>query len=276
MTTTTAATATAATQEPYRIASDTWVIPEPLYAGDLGFVTINSLLIAGAEPVIVDTGTALNRQRWLDQTFSIVDPADVRWVFLSHDDHDHVGNLLTVLDLCPRATLVTSWFSLERLRGDFELPLNRCRWVNDGETFDAGDRSLVAARPPIYDAPTTRGLFDPRSGVYWSVDCFGSAMPEPLGDSCDLDAAMWEQMQLLCNRIISPWHTLLDQTKFDRLVDSVAALGMTAIASAHGPAIRGPMVAEAMRLLRQLAAMEAAALPGQADLEAQMTELGLG
>ena len=276
MTTTSATTATTATQDPYRIAPDTWVIPEPLYAGDLGFVTINSLLIAGAEPVIVDTGTALNRERWLDQTFSIVDPADVRWVFLSHDDHDHVGNLLTVLDLCPRATLVTSWFSLERLRGDFELPLNRCRWVNDGETFDAGDRTLVAARPPIYDAPTTRGLFDPRSGVYWSVDCLGSPMPEPLADARDLDAAMWEQMQLLCNRIISPWHTLLDQTKFDRLVDSVAALGMTAIASAHGPAIRGPMVAEAMRLLRPLAAMEAAALPGQADLEAQMTELGLG
>lgn len=124
--TTTTALPTAA-QSPYRVASDTWIIPEPLNAGSLGFVTINSMLIAGAEPVIVDTGTALNRQRWLDQVFSIVDPVDIRWVFLSHDDHDHVGNLLTVLDLCPHATLVTSWFSLERLRGDFELPLSRCR-----------------------------------------------------------------------------------------------------------------------------------------------------
>ena len=25
--------------------------------------------------------------------FSIVEPDDVRWVFLSHDDHDHTGNL---------------------------------------------------------------------------------------------------------------------------------------------------------------------------------------
>lgn len=263
------------TQSPYRVASDTWVIPEPLHAGDLGFVTINSLVIAGAEPVIVDTGTALNRQRWLDQVFSIADPTDVRWVFLSHDDHDHVGNLLAVLELCPQATLVTSWFSLERLRGDFELPLSRCRWLNDGETFDAGDRTLVAARPPIYDAPTTRGLFDARSGVYWSVDCFGSPMPAPVDDACDLDRSVWEEMQLLCNRIISPWHTLLDQTKYDRLTDGIAALGATAIASAHGPAIRGPMVAEALRLLRQLPAMEAAALPDQADLEAQMADLGL-
>ncbi|HEV2070630.1 MAG TPA: MBL fold metallo-hydrolase [Acidimicrobiales bacterium] len=263
------------TQSPYRVASDTWVIPEPLHAGDLGFVTINSLVIAGAEPVIVDTGTALNCQRWLDQVFSIVDPTDVRWVFLSHDDHDHVGNLLAVLELCPQATLVTSWFSLERLRGDYELPLSRCRWLNDGETFDAGDRTLVAARPPIYDAPTTRGLFDARSGVYWSVDCFGSPMPEPVDDACDLDRTVWEEMQLLCNRIISPWHTLLDQTRYDRLIDRTAALGATAIASAHGPAIRGPMVAEALRLLRPLPTMEAAALPDQADLEAQMTALGL-
>ena len=33
-------------------------------------------------------------------------PADVRWVFISHDDHDHIGNLLELLDLCPQATLV--------------------------------------------------------------------------------------------------------------------------------------------------------------------------
>ena len=29
----------------------------------------------------------------------IVDFADVRWIYLSHDDHDHVGNLAKVLEL---------------------------------------------------------------------------------------------------------------------------------------------------------------------------------
>ena len=43
-----------------------------------GYVYINSLVITGREPIIVDTGTSLNRDRWLEQVWSVVDPKDVR------------------------------------------------------------------------------------------------------------------------------------------------------------------------------------------------------
>ena len=138
---------------------------------------MNSAVILGAEPVIVDTGTKLNRDRWTESVWSLVEPEDVRWIFLSHDDHDHVGNLVETLDRCVNATLVTTWFSLERLSGDMRLPLERCRWINDGERWDAGDRELVAMRPPVWDSPTTRGLFDTRSRFYWAVDGFSSMLP---------------------------------------------------------------------------------------------------
>jgi glyoxylase-like metal-dependent hydrolase (beta-lactamase superfamily II) len=97
-------------QDPYRIAADTWIIPQIEPAGPGTFVSINSMVITAAEPVIVDTGCAINRDRWLEQAFSIVDPADVRWVFLSHADRDHIGNVDAVLAACPQATLVsTHW-----------------------------------------------------------------------------------------------------------------------------------------------------------------------
>ena len=35
-----------------------------------------------------------------------------------------------------------------------ETPLSRCRFVNDGDTVDVGDRMLVAVRPPL---PVLRG-----------------------------------------------------------------------------------------------------------------------
>jgi hypothetical protein len=71
-------------QMPYRIAADTWIVPQLEQIGPDTLASINSMVIAGAEPVIVDTGCAINRDRWLNQVFSIVDPADVRWVYLSH------------------------------------------------------------------------------------------------------------------------------------------------------------------------------------------------
>jgi hypothetical protein len=48
------------------------------------------------------------------------------------------------------------------------------RWVNDGGSFGAGDRTLHAVRPPLWDATGTRGLIDPTSGVYWAADSFAS------------------------------------------------------------------------------------------------------
>jgi hypothetical protein len=47
--------------------------------------------------------------------------------------------------------------------------VDRVRWVRDGESFQAGDRTLVAVCPPFFDNPTTRGLLDTTTRVYWSV-----------------------------------------------------------------------------------------------------------
>ncbi|HEX2273559.1 MAG TPA: MBL fold metallo-hydrolase [Acidimicrobiales bacterium] len=254
--------------DPYPIAPDTWVIPETLPAAPGTVVPVNSMVVTGAQPVIVDTGNELSREDWMNAAFSLVDPTDVRWVFLSHDDHDHVGNLLPVLDACPNATLVTNWFTVERLQRAIPLPLHRCRWLNDGDTFDAGDRTFVVKVPPVWDSPTTRGLYDSKTGVYWAVDAFACLLPGHLTDTGDIPPELWRESFLFSNRVGAPWHALLDLNKFDRHVDQVAALGMTTVASAHATTLRGPELEEAFRLIRQVARMDAAPLPGQAELDA--------
>jgi hypothetical protein len=255
-------------RDPYKIAPDTWVIPE-LVPGPPGLIVpMNSMVITAAEPVIVDTGNALSQAEWLEAAFSIVEPGDVRWVFLSHDDHDHSGNLSAVLDLCPQATLVTTHFTLERVVRAIDLPMHRMRWINSGESFDVGDRSLVALRPPIFDSPVTRGLFDTKTGVYWAVDTFASGLPDHIVDVADWDFDVWAEMLLLFNRMISPWHTMLDAGKFNASVDEVAALGPSVVASGHSAALRGDRLAEAFRLLRTIPSLPAAPLLGQPDLDA--------
>lgn len=259
--------------EPYEVAEETFVIgqlhqPPGAPVG----IYLNSVVIRGKEPVIVDTGTYFNRDQWLEDAFSLVDPADVRWVYLSHDDHDHVGNLRPVLDACPEATLVTTWFMVERLSADFDLPLARMRWVNNGESFTAGDRRLTAVVPPLFDSPTTRGLFDSRTGFYWAVDSFASALVNPTVEAADVDRSEWTE-GFAMNRINSPWHQWLDHRKFGRHVDRLQALGVSAIASAHGPALHGEMIDEAFRLIREVPHLEAPPLPGQGDLDAIVASL---
>ena len=87
-----------------RIADDTYVVRQLFGEGLAPDVLFsNSMVITGAEPIIVDTGPHIIGDQWLEAAFSIVEPQDVRWIYLSHDDHDHVGNLNEVLDDARRA-----------------------------------------------------------------------------------------------------------------------------------------------------------------------------
>ncbi len=255
--------------EPEPIAPDTWVIRQMFGEGvaPVG-VYVNSLVIAGAEPVIVDTGPAVARDDWMHDVFSIVDPGDVRWIFLSHDDIDHTGNLLEALDLCPNATLVTNMFTVERMAAETLLPLHRLRIVNDGDTFRAGDRDLTAVIPPTFDSPTTRGLFDSKTGVYWAVDSLGTPVTHEVTDVAELDPGFYREAFLAMQRGLSPWHRWLDPVKFGAHLDRIAALGASVVPNAHGPALRGQQIRSALALMADLPSLPPIALPGQAELDA--------
>ena len=120
------------TMTPYQVADETFVIPWILEAPPVGFFPMNSMVIRGSEPMIVDTGAPANREEWLRNVASVVDLDDVRWIFLSHDDRDHSGNLLAALEACPNATLLTTWFMVGRMFEEWPTPLERCRFLNDG------------------------------------------------------------------------------------------------------------------------------------------------
>src|SRR5262245_16565295 len=102
----------------------TWIAPETFLihnqegqGGSPVIVPLNSLVIRGKEPVVVDTGFAHSREEFLSDVFSVVEPEDIRWVFISHDDVDHTGNVNALMELAPNATLVINWFMTERMGG---------------------------------------------------------------------------------------------------------------------------------------------------------------
>ncbi len=259
--------------EPVEIAPETFLIPNLFPAGDDLYVPVNAMVIRGAEPVIVDTGAPIHRELWLDKVFSLVDPEDVRWIFLSHDDGDHTGGLLDAIERCPNATLVTNFFSVERLALEKPaLPLERMRWIDEGGTLDVGDRVLHLFKPPIFDGPTTRGLYDPTTAAMWIVDTFACLTPGTL-DVHEMPRDLLEEGMPAMNSLVSPWHQWLDPAAYRRHVDAVEGLGVLTVASAHGPVLTGDAVRESFEVVRRLAGQPIIPAPGQDlldDLVAQV------
>jgi flavorubredoxin len=237
---------------PVAIGPDTFLIPN-LAPTDDAYVPVSSLVIRGSEPVVVDTGAPVHRARWLEQVFELVDPGDIRWVFISHEDGDHIGSLDDVLIAAPNATLVHNAFGAERLALERTVPLHRSIWCEPGETFDVGDRRLRLLLPPIFDGPTTRGLLDERTGVMWAVDAFGALTPGPIHHVDDLPRELYDESFTELNSLVSPWHQWLDQSRYRRHLDDLQALRPSAITSSHGPILTGPAIADAFDRLRALA-----------------------
>lgn len=254
--------------DPLRIAPDTFLIrPLAMPVGSSTGIHLSSLVILGREPVLVDTSAALAHDVWCEQVFALVEPEDVRWIFLSHDHHDHIGNLPTVMDRCPNAIVVTSWLGDRRMAGHVDVAPDRQRWFNDGEQLDVGDRRLVAVRPPIFDAPETRGVYDPATGVYWASDAFGATVPEAVDHVGDLPSEVWADCSDRFSLLLSPWLGIVAPAPFDRWVDRVADLRPTVIVGAHRPMMSGDAIDTALARLRRLPGSEQPVCPGQPALD---------
>lgn len=253
---------------PTEVAPETFLLHDHSGEGTAPVcVPLNAMVIRGAQPVVVDTGPAEHRDQLLDDVFTLVEPEDVRWLFVSHDDVDHTGNVNALMAACPNATLVIDWFMQERMGAALEVSPRRWRWMQDGDALDVGDRTLRLVRPPVYDSPTTRGLFDPTTGVYWASDAFATPMPTPVTTVDEIDAEVWTEGMATFGQYISPWLLLADERRFQATVDRVAALAPTVLTGCHTPAVAGSRVAEAIDVTRRTPGLTVPAQPDQAVLD---------
>lgn len=259
---------------PLEVAPETFLLrsAQPATGAPLS-VQLASLVIRAAEPVVVDTGTVADRAAWFADLEDVIDLDDVRWVFLSHDDEDHTGNLALLLERCPKATLVTSWAATERMGCSISIPPQRLRWVDDGGTFDVGDRVLHAVRPPVYDSPTTRALYDPTTGVLWASDLFATPMPaEPVDHIDDLPPGMWaEGLAVFHHHALAPWLSMVDRDAYAAQVRRLITLDPSVITSAHSPLISGTAIEQAFAHLSALPDVTPPPHPDQAALDAALS-----
>jgi hypothetical protein len=253
-----------------RIRPDITVLADQLEVPGIGFLPVNAFVLHAAEPVVVDTGLSLPGRGFLQALGSVIDPADIEWIWLTHPDRDHTGGLFSLLDAAPRAKVITTFTGAGIMSTDRPPPLNRVYLLNPGQSLDAGDRRLTASRPPLFDNPATTGFYDHASGAYFSSDCFGAPMPTAELATCDdaghVPAGELQAAQLLWATVDSPWVHAVDHARYRATFAPLRDTEPTLILSTHLP----PAPRRTQDFLHMLEAAPAASAftgPDQAALE---------
>lgn len=222
------------------------ITPRPIGAGveafttyypvpGLGLVPINAFLLRAEQPVLVDTGAVVMADAYVDAIQSSIDPRDLRWIWLTHADPDHIGGLRRILDLAPQARLVTTFLGLGKLGLYAPLPPERVYLLNPGQRLDVGDRALLAMRPPTYDAPETTGFFDTRTGTLFSSDSFGALLSAPAERAGDLTPNALRDGIVTWATIDSPWLAGTEPAVFDASLTAIRDLAPPVVLSTHLP-----------------------------------------
>jgi hypothetical protein len=238
----------------HRPAKDISVLNDQVPIPGMGFLPVNAFVIHAAEPVVVDTGLSLPDRGFMETLGSVIDPKDVRWIWLTHPDRDHTGSLFELLEAAPLAKVITTFLGAGIMSTERPLPLDRVHLLNPGQSLDVGDRTLTAFRPPLFDSPATVGFYDHRSRTCVSSDCFGSPMPTEELAGCadvrDVPSDALRSGQLLWATVDSPWVHAVDVAAYRETVEPLRAMEPDLVLSSHLP----PAIGQTSACLDMLAA----------------------
>lgn len=251
----------------YKAAPDVDVVTSTAEVSGFGSLAINAFVIHADEPVLVDTGAVRDTDEFMTALRSVIDPSDLRWIWLTHTDFDHIGSLHRLLGENEQLRVITSFLGVGIMSLGAPLPVDRVHLVNPGQTVEVGDRILTAVRPPVFDNPITTGLRDERSGILFSSDCFGALLDEVPECAEDVSADALRRGQVFWATVDSSWLHTVDRRAFASELDRIRSLEPTMVLSSHLPAARGSSLDRLLGALAEVPDAPAFVGPDQAALE---------
>ena len=200
------------------------------------------VLLNNGCPLIFDAGSHIHRGQVMEDLKELLGDTEPGFVFLTHTELPHTGNLSAILKQWPKTKLVVSSAILPHV----ELPW----WVKDeqiqygyaGASENYGGRKISFSDGILKDQPGTHWMFDEKLGVLFTADAFGYLFPDTSDHKFDdeLEGGICVNWFTRYHESAFRFLPMVDGTKINADISKVfSKRKVNVIAPTHGNAIRG-------------------------------------
>lgn len=203
-------------------------------------------------PIIIDCGSQLHRTEIMAELDEVLGGTAPTYVFLTHSELPHSGNLQQIVDRWPDIQVIISSMMIKYIELAPILPLDQILTVDPGTSLELAGRKLQFINALLKDQPATHWIYDVRTGTLFTGDAFGyyhsAGACEQFGDDAITDEGLRDY-----HRDTFRYLRWVVPEKINKAFDQMFAhYDMQVLAPTHGNAIQGDIAAHLDRMKKTL------------------------
>ncbi|MGQ9538428.1 MAG: FprA family A-type flavoprotein [Candidatus Bathycorpusculaceae bacterium] len=194
----------------------------------------NAYLVMGRdEKALIDTVNPGFETELTEKIRTITNPEEIDYVVMNHAEPDHAGAIPNVMEIAPKAKLLTTSRGAKMAQVFYHVSQERIRVMADGETLSLGDKTLRFIEAPMLHWPETMFTYLEEDGILFPCDFFGAHLAS--GVYSDEVEDYMVHAQRYWGEIMMPFKAMAQKA-----LEKIADLNIRMIAPSHGPIHRKP------------------------------------
>ena len=166
--------------------------------------TYNSYLILDDKVAVIDTVKGKFSQSYLEHISNLVDPKQIDYIIMQHNEPDHSGSLKTLLKEASNAQIVCSRSAVKYVKNIINQETS-IKPVSNGDVLDLGKYKPEFYTAPYCHWPDTMMTYFPEIRLLFSSDLLASHFCDSRMVDQEIDREFWPDFREYFQHIMRPY-----------------------------------------------------------------------
>jgi flavorubredoxin len=194
--------------------------------------TYNSYLIKDEKNAVIDTVKNKFKSTFFENIQEHIDLKDLDYIIIQHNEPDHSGSLVELLEHAPNAKVVCAQVARKYVENITNRELDILT-VKQGDTLDLGSRTLTFIMSPFLHWPDTMMTFSEKDEILFSCDVFANHFCDSHMVDEAIERNYWPDFEYYFKIIFRPY-----RKHIRKMLQKIDGLKISKIAPSHGPVLQ--------------------------------------